>query len=89
MLCMIWSSDMLINENTLLEVCESLGLNSGDLFKESEKAQDKYNSLAEKASIKNVFGSPSYILNSEVFWGQDRLDLLEEAILRNISNESK
>tara|TARA_B100001123_G_scaffold446495_1_gene601140 strand:+ start:940 stop:1518 length:579 start_codon:yes stop_codon:yes gene_type:complete len=77
------------NENTLLEVCESLGLNSGDLFKESEKAQDKYNSLAEKASIKNVFGSPSYILNSEVFWGQDRLDLLEEAILRNISNESK
>jgi 2-hydroxychromene-2-carboxylate isomerase len=27
-----------------------------------------------------VFGSPSYVLNGEVFWGQDRLDLLEDAL---------
>jgi 2-hydroxychromene-2-carboxylate isomerase len=27
-----------------------------------------------------VFGSPSYVLDGEIFWGQDRLHLLEEAL---------
>jgi 2-hydroxychromene-2-carboxylate isomerase len=27
-----------------------------------------------------VFGAPSYVLNGEIFWGQDRLDLLEDAL---------
>ena len=27
-----------------------------------------------------VFGSPAYVLEGEVFWGQDRLDLLEDAL---------
>lgn len=29
-----------------------------------------------KAVRKQVFGAPSYVLDDEVFWGQDRLDLL-------------
>ena len=40
--------------------------------------------FADIAAKQNVFGSPSYVLNDEVFWGQDRLDLLEEKILENI-----
>jgi 2-hydroxychromene-2-carboxylate isomerase len=27
-----------------------------------------------------AFGSPCYVLNGEVFWGQDRLELLEDAL---------
>ena len=27
-----------------------------------------------------MFGSPSYVLDGEVFWGQDRLDLLDDAL---------
>jgi 2-hydroxychromene-2-carboxylate isomerase len=27
-----------------------------------------------------VFGSPAYVLDGEVFWGQDRIDLLEDAL---------
>ena len=26
------------------------------------------------------FGAPTWFLNGEMFWGQDRLDLLEDAI---------
>jgi 2-hydroxychromene-2-carboxylate isomerase len=33
-----------------------------------------------EAIAAGVFGSPSYILDGEVFWGQDRLDLLEDAL---------
>ena len=32
-----------------------------------------------------VFGSPFYIFQGEPFWGQDRLDFLEEAIARAVS----
>lgn len=30
-----------------------------------------------------VFGAPSYVLDGEVFWGQDRLDMLDDALAIN------
>jgi 2-hydroxychromene-2-carboxylate isomerase len=27
-----------------------------------------------------VFGAPSYVVNGEIFWGQDRLDFVERVI---------
>lgn len=34
----------------------------------------------ENAVAADVFGSPAYVLDGEVFWGQDRLDLLADAL---------
>lgn len=39
-----------------------------------------YESFTREAISHGVFGAPTYILNGEVFWGQDRLDMLEEAL---------
>lgn len=39
-----------------------------------------YTAHGEWAIANGTFGSPSYVLEGEVFWGQDRLDLLEEAL---------
>lgn len=36
----------------------------------------------EQAIQANVFGTPSLVRDGEVFWGQDRLDLLDEALSR-------
>ena len=71
------------DENTLSEICQSHGLDYKEASKQASGFTDMYNSLAEQAASLNVFGSPSYVLNDEVFWGQDRLDLLEEVILNN------
>jgi len=38
--------------------------------------QDLYEQNTMTAIDKGVFGSPSYIFNDEIFWGQDRLDFL-------------
>jgi 2-hydroxychromene-2-carboxylate isomerase len=27
-----------------------------------------------------VFGAPSYVIDGEIFWGQDRLDFVERAL---------
>ena len=34
----------------------------------------------ENAVDAGVFGSPAYVLGGEVFWGQDRLELLDDAL---------
>lgn len=36
---------------------------------------------SREAIARGVFGSPTYILDDELFWGQDRLDFLERAII--------
>ncbi len=46
----------------------------------SEPTSSHYAWNVEKALDAGVFGSPSYVLESEVFWGQDRLDLLDDAL---------
>ena len=81
----VWTDDKDIGEiNTLLEVCKNLKINGDELLEKSKKFENTYYSLADTAAKRNVFGSPSYVLNDEVFWGQDRLDLLEERILDSI-----
>ena len=40
-----------------------------------------YDQFTQEALKAGVFGAPSYVLPSgEIFWGQDRLDLLERAL---------
>ena len=36
----------------------------------------------QQALERGVFGAPSYVLENEIFWGQDRLDFLEHALGR-------
>jgi carboxymethylenebutenolidase len=36
---------------------------------------DRYAAYTQQALDAGVFGAPSYVVNGEIFWGQDRLDL--------------
>ena len=77
----VWVKEKDIGEQSvLIEVCEKLNLNSEDMLQQALANKNLYHSLAHQAASKNIFGSPSYVLNEEVFWGQDRLDFLEEAV---------
>jgi 2-hydroxychromene-2-carboxylate isomerase len=46
----------------------------------SEPVQALYKTYSEEAERLGVFGAPTYVLNSERFWGQDRLDFLDRAL---------
>ncbi len=39
-----------------------------------------YKLNADSAVAADVFGAPSYVLDGEVFWGQDRVELLDDAL---------
>jgi len=39
-----------------------------------------YEQNRQDALAADVFGSPVYVLDGEVFWGQDRIELLADAL---------
>jgi 2-hydroxychromene-2-carboxylate isomerase len=75
----IWVEDRnLADPDTLLALLAANGL-PADLFDLARSAaiRAEYEANRDWALANNVFGAPSYVLEGEIFWGQDRLDLLE------------
>ena len=46
----------------------------------SDEIGAAYEQNRQDALAADVFGSPAYVLDGEVFWGQDRIDLLADAL---------
>ncbi|MEO8144750.1 MAG: 2-hydroxychromene-2-carboxylate isomerase [Betaproteobacteria bacterium] len=49
---------------------------------ESAPVQKLYRAYSEEAERLGVFGAPTYVLEGERFWGQDRLDFLDRTLDR-------
>ena len=66
----------------IARVLSACGHHADMLLDDAQSApiQAAYGDNTQKALAAGVFGSPSYVLGGEVFWGQDRLDLLAEAL---------
>lgn len=47
---------------------------------DSPPIRQRYEGARGQAVEAGVFGAPSYVLEGEVFWGQDRLELLDAAL---------
>ncbi|MBU7580910.1 MAG: DsbA family protein, partial [Porphyrobacter sp.] len=47
---------------------------------EGEASAGRYETNRIEAIAAGVFGAPSYVLDGEVFWGQDRIELLDQAL---------
>ncbi|MEJ8845695.1 2-hydroxychromene-2-carboxylate isomerase [Variovorax rhizosphaerae] len=47
---------------------------------QSQAAQEAYEQYTQEAIDAGVFGAPSYVLDGEIFWGQDRLEFLASAL---------
>jgi len=46
----------------------------------SAPVQQRYQAYSDEAERLGVFGAPTYVLNGERFWGQDRLEFLDRAL---------
>lgn len=79
----VWVEERdLADEDTLAQVATAAGFDAGALLAaaRSQEAASAYAANFERARRDSVFGSPSYVLDGEVFWGQDRLGMLEAAL---------
>ena len=43
---------------------------------------ERYEQDSQRAIDSGVFGAPTYVIDGEMFWGQDRLDFLERRLAR-------
>jgi len=73
LLSALWKDDRDLADPALLaEMGAKHGATTGD------KAAFEANT--QEALARQVFGAPSYVYRDEIFWGQDRLELLERAL---------
>jgi len=78
----VWAENRSIaDELTLATLLGECGIDNGLLAaaRAPEVAQ-AYREQTQHAIDAGVFGAPSYVLDGEIFWGQDRLDFLERAL---------
>lgn len=79
----IWAEDRDIGDpDTVAQLLDAVGANATQVL---DKTHDpailqSFEENKKRALSWGVVGSPAYVLNGEPFWGQDRLDLLEDAL---------
>jgi len=79
----VWEDELtLAEEANLLRLAREQGL-PGEALLAAAKADEtraKYEQNYRDAVAADAFGSPVYVRAGEAFWGQDRLDLFEDAV---------
>ena len=85
-----WAEDRDQSDPAVLaDICQQLDLDAAGLLAaaRAESVVAEYQGNTARALAAGVFGSPFYAFGGERFWGQDRLDMLEEAIVRSASGD--
>jgi 2-hydroxychromene-2-carboxylate isomerase len=68
---------------TLAAIIAACGLDAPALLKAREAAglADKRDAYTKQAIERGVFGAPSFVIDGEIFWGQDRLDFVDRKLV--------
>jgi 2-hydroxychromene-2-carboxylate isomerase len=68
---------------TLAELLRECGLPAARLDDaRTPQVQARYDQNTQQAIAAGIFGSPSYVVDGEIYWGQDRLDFVERRLAR-------
>jgi 2-hydroxychromene-2-carboxylate isomerase len=80
----LWAEDRDIADlDTLRAIAiETMGQAGADLVGESqpEAVVDEWQGNLAEAERIGIFGTPTYVIGSELFWGQDRIDFVARAL---------
>ena len=81
-LAAVWAQERnLADAATLAELLTECGLPAERLkASRAPEVQARYEQHTQQAIAAGVFGSPSYVIDGEIFWGQDRLDFVERRL---------
>ena len=83
MLCGVWEQERNIGEaETLQAIANEQGLDGASLIAQAQSDEIKatYAAYTQEAMDRQVFGAPSFVIDGEIFWGQDRLDFVDRKL---------
>jgi 2-hydroxychromene-2-carboxylate isomerase len=78
----VWAQERNIADASVLaELVAECGL-PADLIAQSRESmvQTRYDDNTQAAIAAGIFGAPSYVIDGEIFWGQDRLEFVERKL---------
>lgn len=80
----VWVEDRHIADpGELATILATLGLPARRLDDSHTQAvHERYEADSQQAIDAGVFGAPSYVIDGEIFWGQDRLDFVARRLAR-------
>jgi len=79
----VWEDQLNLGDPaTLVRIADESGLPGKQLVERSgsDEISAVYEQNRQDGLAADVFGSPAYVLDGEVFWGQDRIELLADAL---------
>jgi 2-hydroxychromene-2-carboxylate isomerase len=81
----VWVDDLNVSDaKVLLDLLAAQGLRPERLDDAHTQAvHERYEADSTRAIAAGVFGAPSYVIDGEIFWGQDRLDFVERRLARS------
>jgi 2-hydroxychromene-2-carboxylate isomerase len=81
-LAAVWRDDLNIaDETTLATLLAECGVNTERIRQSrSQAVHELYAANTQTAIDAGVFGAPTYVIDGELFWGQDRLDFVERRL---------
>lgn len=80
----VWARELdIADASTLFEMASAVGVDSKELMAGfiQDEAKNCYTRYTQEAMDRQVFGAPFYFFKNEPFWGQDRLEFLERAVM--------
>ena len=78
----IWAEQRNVADPAVLQaLLREAGLDAALLQRADEpEVAERYATFTREALEAGVFGAPSYVVEGELFWGQDRLDFVERRL---------
>ena len=76
----LWVEDLDIDdENVLLSILNKMDFSSDEILSlaKSEECSNTMQKFTKIAIEKNVFGAPTFIIDDQIYWGQDRLNFVD------------
>jgi 2-hydroxychromene-2-carboxylate isomerase len=89
-LAAVWAQERdIANAATLAELLAECGL-SAQRAEQAQTAavQAAYERNTQQAIDAQVFGSPSYVVDGDIYWGQDRLDFVQRRLAERMGSGS-
>ena len=80
----MWSHPRNLNDqNEISHVLNDIRIEPSDFLKLIERSdvKEKLKANTEGAVARGVFGAPTFFVNGEMFFGQDRLDFVEQSLV--------
>ena len=84
----LWAEERFpFRPDELQAIADAEGFNGAALLKAAAETDTMaaYEAATQRSINRGVFGMPFYIVNDEPFWGQDRIELLERAVQKQVA----